>query len=66
MARVKQGTRVEFDVQSIKGKGTIVGVATVELPFIGASYIIEPDQKIENETYNYTHFVASESQFKTL
>ena len=28
MEDLKQGTRVEFDIQSFKGNGTIVGVAT--------------------------------------
>lgn len=66
MEKLKQGTRVEFDVQSLKGIGTIVGMASIELPMSGSIYIIDPDEKIKNETYDYTHFVASESQIKTL
>jgi hypothetical protein len=66
MENLKQGTRVEFDVQSFKGKGTIVGVATNGSPIIGKSYIIEPDEKLQSEVYDYTHFVAFESQFKVI
>jgi hypothetical protein len=62
MENLKQGTRVEFDIQSFKGKGTIVGVATIGQPIIGKSYIIEPDEKV----YDYTHFVAWECQFKVI
>ncbi len=63
---LEQGTRVEFDVQSFKGKGTIVGVATNGQPIIGKCYIIEPDEKLKSEVYDYTHFVAWEGQFKVL
>jgi hypothetical protein len=60
---LKQGTRVEFDIQFHKGKGTIVGVATNGSPIIGKSYIIEPDEKLKSDVYDYTHFVAWETQF---
>jgi hypothetical protein len=43
MEKLKQGTRVEFDVQSLKGIGTIVGMASIELPMSGSIYIIDPD-----------------------
>jgi hypothetical protein len=66
MEDLKQGTRVEFDVQSFKGKGTIVGVATNGQPIIGKSYIIVPDEKLQSEVYEYTHFVAWECQFKVI
>lgn len=66
MSILKQGTRIEFDIQSFKGKGTIVGVATNSHPIIGTSYIIEPDEKLESEIYDYTHFVAWEFQFKII
>ena len=66
MENLKQGTRVEFDVQSFKGKGTIVGVATNGQPIIGKSYIIEPDEKLKSESYDYSHFVAWECQFKVI
>jgi hypothetical protein len=62
MEELKQGTRVEFDYQTIKGKGTIVGVAMSQ-PILGVGYIIEPDDltsTIVSSTgsYNYTHFVV--------
>lgn len=66
MADLKQNTRIEFNIDSLKGTGKIVGVATIGLPIIGCSYIIEPDEPIKNEAYEYTHFVAFESQFKTI
>lgn len=66
MEYLKQGTRVEFDIQSIKGKGTIVGASTNGQPIIGKSYIIEPDEKLQSDVYDYTHFVACEYQFKVI
>lgn len=66
MENLKQGTRVEFEVQNIKGTGTIVGVATSGQPIIGKMYIIEPDEKLSNDVYDYTHFVSWECQFKVI
>jgi hypothetical protein len=63
---LKQGTRVEFDVQTLKGNGTVVGISTTEQPIIGCSYIIEPDESIRSETYDYTHFVAWGTQLKEI
>ncbi len=66
MENLKQGTRVKFDVQTFKGMGTIVGVATTGQPIIGKMYIIEPDEKLQSDVYDYTHFVACEFQFKVI
>lgn len=66
MENLKQGTRVEYDVQSLKGKGYVVGLAMNEQPIIGSLYIIEPDELINNEVYNYTHFAAWGNQLKVL
>lgn len=33
-------------------------VATCEMPILGYQYIIEPDKGINNEEYDYSHFVA--------
>lgn len=63
---LKQGTRIEFEIADLKGEGTIVGLATTGHPIIGKTYIIEPDVPINNEVYDYTHFVAWESQFKEI
>lgn len=66
MKYLKQGTRIQFDIDSLKGKGTIVGVATIGQPLIGRSYIIEPDEKLKSDVYDYSHFVAWECQFKII
>jgi hypothetical protein len=66
MENLKQGTRVEFDVQTFKGYGTIVGIAINGAAIIGKAYIIHPDEKLQSEVYDYTHFVAFESQFKVI
>ena len=63
---LKQGTRVEYNTQELKGIGTIVGIGMNALPIIGKMYIIQPDNPISNETYDYTHFVAWENQFKVI
>lgn len=55
-----QGQRVEFNIGDLKGTGTVVGKALTDQPIIGGTYIIEPDNPISNEVYNYTHFVAPE------
>ena len=66
--QLKQGQRVEFNINELNGKGKIVGIATNGLPIIGKSYIIEPDPNfiVSNEVYDYTHFVAWENQLKIL
>lgn len=62
--RLKQNQRVSFKINDIQGKGKIVGMATSGSPIIGKSYIIEPDEPISNEVYDYSHFVAFEYQLK--
>jgi hypothetical protein len=57
---LKQGQRVEFRIGDLTGKGTIIGKALSDQPIIGGTYIIEPDNSIRNEVYDYTHFVAQE------
>ena len=59
---LKQGQRVEFRIGDLTGKGKIVGKALTDQPIIGGTYIIEPDNSIRNEVYDYTHFVAQEIQ----
>ena len=59
---LKQDQRVKFHIGDLTGEGKIVGKALEELPIIGGTYIIEPDQPIKNEVYDYTHFVAQEIQ----
>jgi hypothetical protein len=53
MEEYEQGTRVEFEVQEIKGTGTINGVTNTGVAILGRCYIIELDVPIE--TYEYTH-----------
>lgn len=59
---LKQGQRVKFNVGGLKGVGKIVGKALEDQPIIGGTYIIEPDEPIRNETYDYTHFVTQQNQ----
>jgi hypothetical protein len=66
MGELKQDQKVSFDVADIKGTGKIVGKALTEQPIIGITYIIEPDEPIRNEVYDYTHFVLNETQFKLI
>lgn len=63
---LKQGTRIKFVINGLSGNGTIVGIANNGLPVIGKGYIIEPDEKLKSDVYDYTHFVAFEFQFKVL
>lgn len=63
---LKQGTRIQFDVQNIKGTGTIVGVASAGDALHGTLYIVQPDEKINNEVYDYTHIVVYEHAFTAL
>lgn len=62
MEQLKQGQRVRFKIDSLSGTGKVVGVATVEHPIIGSSYIIEPDEPINSVVYDYSHFVAWDIQ----
>lgn len=67
MEKIKQGQRVEFNVHDkLQGVGKIVGKAKEDLPIVGGTYIIEPDEPIINESYPYTHFVLFENQFKLI
>jgi hypothetical protein len=66
MKEMKQGQRVEFKIGELKGKGKVVGKSMNYLPIIGATYIIEPDEPISNEVYDYSHFVANEKQITIL
>jgi hypothetical protein len=63
---LKQGTRIQFDIQSIKDTGTIVGVASAGDALQGTLYIVQPDNRISNEVYDYTHIVAYELYFTVL
>lgn len=66
MEDLKQGTNIKYDVQTLKGEGKIVGIASNELPIIGKLYIIEPNEPINSDVYNYTHFVAYENQIEII
>lgn len=66
MSDLKQGTRVYFEVTpELTGYGKIVGKSIENLPTIGGTYIIEPEQQLPN-IYPYSHFTLSENQFKVL
>ena len=57
---LKQGQRIRYTLGDDQGLGRIVGKALEDLPFIGGTYIIEPDDSIKSESYPYSHFVANE------
>jgi len=64
---LKYRQKVEFNIEgSINGTGRIVGKSLNDLPIIGGTYIIEPDESIRCETYDFTHFTANETQFKLI
>jgi hypothetical protein len=63
MEKLKQGTLVEYNVQALKGKGIVVGMATDD---ITQSYIIEPISPIKSETYPWTHFVCPVGHLKVV
>lgn len=66
MDQLKQGTIIEYDIQNFKGRGKIVGVASI-LPILpGFLYIIEPEIKINNIAYDYSHFVCYSSWIKVI
>lgn len=47
---------VEYDLDTIKGMGKVVGIATSELPVIGRTYIIEDiSGNFPSKLYPYTH-----------
>jgi hypothetical protein len=52
---LKQGTTVSFKINDKKYTGKVCGKSTNDMPIIGAIYIIEPDQDISNDVYQYTH-----------
>ncbi len=66
MVKYKQGTRIKFNVQSITGTGKVVGVATIDRPIFGPLYIIEPDEPINSDIYQYTHICASEIELEEI
>jgi len=66
MENLKQGQRIEFNVDKLQGFGKIVGKAKMDLPVVGGTYIIEPDEPISIDEYPYSHFVLFETQFKLI
>jgi hypothetical protein len=62
-----QGTKVKFDIPgSVSGAGKICGIANNGVVLLGKGYIIEPDVKIENDVYNYSHIVVFEQFFDVI
>ncbi len=55
---LKQGTKVKYDYQYMKGEGIVVGISNT-LPVMGNMYIIQTDSIITEE-YPYTTFVCPE------
>jgi len=62
MKTLKQGTKVLFDYQSLKGEAIIVGISST-LPVLGNMYILQMNQIISDE-YPYTTFVCPECYIK--
>ena len=54
-----QGTIVKFSINNIEMLGSIVGVSMIPQPILGALYIIEPFEQIEN--YEYSHVCLFEA-----
>lgn len=50
---LKQGQRIEFNINELHGYGIIVGKSLVDLPIVGGTYIIEPDESITSEEYPF-------------
>lgn len=66
---IRQDTKVLFRLNgdsSMTGIGKVVGMVNQGLPIVGRSYIIEPEQPLENEHYPYTHFVLPEIWFEVI
>ncbi len=53
LPQLKQNQRVEFDMDGIIGKGTICGITGADMPIVGKTYIILPDNLIENSEYSH-------------
>jgi len=60
---LKQGQKIRFNIGTINGTGKIVGKAMNDMAIIGGTYIIEPDDSIRSDEYDYTHFILTENQF---
>ena len=63
----KQNDIVDFNNGVIKGYGKIKGIATVELPVMGRTFIVEIlecDPKVPNETYPFDTTVVAECHIK--
>lgn len=63
MENLKQGTLVEYNVQTLKGRGIIVGKASSD---ISQLYIIEPVESIKSDVYPWTHFVCPLGHLKVV
>jgi hypothetical protein len=55
-----QEQKIEFDNGAVKGTGKICGIASEGVPVLGKAYIVQPDEPIKNEVYDYTHIVIHE------
>ncbi len=66
MRKFAQGQKVSYQIGNLSGTGKVVGMALTEQPVIGGTYIIEPDEPISNEAYEFSHFVAQEIYLKAL
>lgn len=57
-----QGTKVQFDYQTMKGEAKVVGISST-LPVMGNMYILQTEAII-SDVYPYTTFVCPECYIK--
>lgn len=62
----KQGERVYFDNGSVSGFGTVCGQSSNPVVFVGATYIIRPDEPFDPAVYNFTHFTIQQLYMKKI
>lgn len=62
MQKLKKGTKIEFDYQSIKGNGVIVGYGR-DYPITGTEYIVKCDRDLST-IYPYDTFICPEIYLK--
>ena len=63
--KFKQNDLVEFDMGTVKGKGTVCGVTANELPVIGFTYIVHVlVSNINPSEYPFSHIACFEVHMK--
>lgn len=61
MTKYKQNEDVCYTLSGTTGRGKVVGLATVNLPVLGPTYIVEDTSgNFPSEEYPFTHIVCPE------